>query len=1442
MARIYKIFFLFLLFGLVLRPTQAQELSTLGKTFWLTFMENNASNTDSATPPEMKIVISCPKATSGTVKNVNTGHSLPFSIGSGGGVDTVFVPGYMGYCYNSEFRSKRNRGLLVEAKDTVAVSAQSTKSFTCDASLIYPIEALGVDYRIISYLGDPSGPNSNYRSAFAIVATENSTTIEITPTVNTKGGNTANTKFTIVLNKGESYQVQASTNRLDLSGTLVQALNCKKIAVFGGSSRSAIGPPGSSCASSYDHLYEQLMPINLWGKKFIIAPTVWAKGKLRKWELIKIVSNTNNTVVRFNNRPVKIINAGFSDTFWIDSSRCKNTLITANKAVGVCQYASSEACDGGGFFGAGTDTDPMMMWVAPIEQSLKSLNFSCENALTINKFFLNVYVKTAYRNSFRLDGSTPTVPWQLVNNDTSYSYIQQSGLTQGKHNITSPYGFSAMLYAYGDHGSYGYNAGSSVKALSFYMTAAGKSSSDFELDTPYYIACQGTSIPFDVATSYTPTGYKWILYNPSGNVTKTSKAYSYTFTDTGMIKVMAVTTRPLVGVCNGISTDTLINFVKVFPKPKIRLLADTTICKGNSFYITSKTDGDTNYTFTPSTWLSCNKCFKPKCTPLMDTSYTVVATTKGCTPSRDTFKVKLRDSLILVSKSNDTTICRGTSTTLTVTAKGGYVAGQTITWDNGLGTGFSKVVAPKVTTTYRLILNDGCTRDSNGNLFADTSFIKVTVHDSLKITMPRDTNICEGTSVTLTAKIVGGRPGTSVIKWDNGLDTGNNKVITIGSVGKTYKAVLSDGCTVPKDSGYVKITVRPGLKIDTILYQTPVCRNTPFKVSLKLSGGDSTGYRVRLLNSTYSSPGQVIDSFKNTAYPYFNIQIPDDSKFKIAFDQACNSNNTPLKPFNVAIKNTLNIVSTLPIDSVCKGQSYDIKATGSNSDNIPIKFILKRKNGASYTPIDSMIHLSNASFTLTPPITPSDYIIIGNDGCNRNDTDKFRVAIKNTLNIVSTLPVDTVCTGQSYDIKASGKNSDNIPIKFILKKKNGSSYTPVDSMTDLSNATFKVTPTITQTDYIIIGNDGCNLNDTDKFKLMMRAPMTFKTNLAPAEICRNESYTFTTSVNDGKSQSRTYTWTDGRNGTLLGTGNSVTVTPTASMVVAVTADDACSSPIIDSTYLYVAPVVSNSSLATDTAGCEPYSTVFKFPLTVAQSINTKFNWVWYFDNNAPFSTTPSSGGQTHADITKSYTSAGIFNGKVELVLSNGKICYSFNQNIDVWKQANADFIYSPIQIDIIEPLVTFTNKSTGATNYTWDFGDNSALDYQDNPTHNYTDTGTFQVKLTATNVNGCNDFVTYKLTVLDIFRIWIPTAFSPNLDEFNSYWTPNVTSMQKMEFEIFNRWGEQVFKSDGSLKWTGQYTNKPDQPCPEGIYYYHIKVRDNRKHWHYYNGTITLLR
>ncbi len=66
--------------------------------------------------------------------------------------------------------------------------------------------------------------------------------------------------------------------------------------------------------------------------------------------------------------------------------------------------------------------------------------------------------------------------------------------------------------------------------------------------------------------------------------------------------------------------------------------------------------------------------------------------------------------------------------------------------------------------------------------------------------------------------------------------------------------------------------------------------------------------------------------------------------------------------------------------------------------------------------------------------------------------------------------------------------------------------------------------------------------------------------------------------------------------------------------------------------------------------------------------------------------------------------------------------------------------------------VSFTDNSTSDLNifteYAWDFGDGSAIDLNENPTHSFTTPGTYTVELVMTDASGCTDNSTLNITVL----------------------------------------------------------------------------------------------
>lgn len=91
------------------------------------------------------------------------------------------------------------------------------------------------------------------------------------------------------------------------------------------------------------------------------------------------------------------------------------------------------------------------------------------------------------------------------------------------------------------------------------------------------------------------------------------------------------------------------------------------------------------------------------------------------------------------------------------------------------------------------------------------------------------------------------------------------------------------------------------------------------------------------------------------------------------------------------------------------------------------------------------------------------------------------------------------------------------------------------------------------------------------------------------------------------------------------------------------------------------------------------------------------------------------------------------------------------------------------------------------------------------------------------------------------YAIYSPNAFSPDGDGINDFFNISVQGINDFQLEIFNRWGQMVFKSYSSdVQWDGTFKNKD---LPSGTYIYKIKTTTyGDKQKIIKSGTISLIR
>ena len=262
MKKLNRIVLFLCLIGIFIPELHAQEVTTQGKEFWLSFIGNGFKYHPDVPAGwiRVQLLVSAKRNCEGTITNPNTGWTRNFNV-EANNIFSVDLEEEQVYVESSEYEQVVNKGLIITTTDTVSVYCANIATYSFDASYVLPTPGLADDYIIQTY--EQSTGTYDPTSAFVIVATEDNTIIDITPSVTTYGGKPAHQEFTITLNRGQAYQVRSnSSNNRDLSGTRVTARDCKRIAIFNGNNLTLVP---TSAMSDSDCIFEQAMPLHSWG-------------------------------------------------------------------------------------------------------------------------------------------------------------------------------------------------------------------------------------------------------------------------------------------------------------------------------------------------------------------------------------------------------------------------------------------------------------------------------------------------------------------------------------------------------------------------------------------------------------------------------------------------------------------------------------------------------------------------------------------------------------------------------------------------------------------------------------------------------------------------------------------------------------------------------------------------------------------------------------------------------------------------------------------------------------------------------------------------------------------------------------------------------------------------------------------------------------------------
>ena len=646
---------------------------------------------------------------------------------------------------NRPANTVNNKGFLITSDVDITVYYEVNHTNNPDKFTLKGNNALGSEFYVVS---QDLYKNHNYstpaREHVDIVATEDNTKVTILPTANATG-HTAGTPFTITLNRGQTYSLEAVSESASSSFAGTHITSDKPIAVT--ISDDSIEENVSS-PSAWDLIGDQLIPTNIIGTEYIAVRThdknYNKKGQLKEFQKVFILAVEDNTVVMFDGDPSKIVVLDQGEM--IDETIINQSLlIEADKPIYVYQITSLNKEIGSA--------------ILPHITCTGSQSVSFQRNLT-DAFYVQLATQSDNRNNFSLidesgNSQSFSISWEVVpgtNNgapeDTWYAAsvdlasIVSTGTSYRMVNSTGLF-HMGILDENGSSLNFGYFSAYSN------LNISGITQS-----------CYGNTIQLDAGDRV--NSYAWYSSLTGSNIISTSQTINVTETATYW-----VTAEMNLGGCQ--QTDSV---DVVFNLPVFDLGEDTTLCDGESINVAAPAG------FSSYLWDNGSSSGSRNVTAIgnIDTEiWLEVSDDQGCT-GQDTM-----------------TISGFPAPVLSIAATQNICLGDTI-FDNSNMTKYqwqigSNPVNPADTLPYFVPGVSGIYYLTGWNEFgcSITQDINVTVNNAVNISL-NNISACPNTSHTFTLP-----GGLSSYLWSNGSTVNSSTYNSPTTVWATV--VDNNGCT-----------------------------------------------------------------------------------------------------------------------------------------------------------------------------------------------------------------------------------------------------------------------------------------------------------------------------------------------------------------------------------------------------------------------------------------------------------------------------------------------------------------------------------------------------------------------------------------------------------------------------------------------------------------------